>query len=152
MRRFYETADYIHIDGMFLILLANLVGVPLRRRNRATSLDFFPLLADKAAKASWRIFYLGSKPGIGSKAAAELQAKYPALQIRTHHGYFDARRSSQENHEVISAINAYAPHTLLVGMGMPRQEIWIRENYKEVCANVIFPVGAFGRAHRRGRG
>lgn len=142
MRQFYEAAEYIHIDGMFLILLAKVLGVPLKRKNRATSLDFFPILACRAATENWRIFYLGSKPRVAAEAAAELQQRYPSLQIRAHHGYFNTNRLSEENQRVVAEINAYEPHVLLVGMGMPRQEIWILENQCNVGANVIFSIGA----------
>ena len=143
MRQFYDAAEYIHIDGMFLILLANMVGIPLGRANRATSLDFFPILAPLAAQEHWRIFYLGSKPGVAARAAAGLQAQYPGLQMHTHHGHFDANATAAENKEVLAEINAYSPQILLVGMGMPRQEIWILENQEHIAANVVFPAGAF---------
>jgi N-acetylglucosaminyldiphosphoundecaprenol N-acetyl-beta-D-mannosaminyltransferase len=142
MRAFYRIADYIHIDGMSLICLANLLGVPHKRKNCATALDYFPLLAEQAVKHGWRIFYLGSKPGVADTAAITLRARYPGLQIRTHHGHFDAERTGKENHEILSQINAYAPQILFVGMGMPRQEIWILENYRRLSANAIFPTGA----------
>jgi N-acetylglucosaminyldiphosphoundecaprenol N-acetyl-beta-D-mannosaminyltransferase len=58
------------------------------------------------------------------------------------HGYFDANPESQENERVLNAIEAYKPHILMVGMGMPRQEYWIQQNLKRLCANVILPAGA----------
>jgi N-acetylglucosaminyldiphosphoundecaprenol N-acetyl-beta-D-mannosaminyltransferase len=143
MRNFYEAADYIHIDGMFLILLGNLVGFPLQRKHRGTSLDFFPLLASQAITRGWRIFYLGSRPGVAEKAADNLRGRFPGLQIRTHHGHFNAEKSGEDNQRVLAEIREYAPHILFVGMGMPRQEIWILENQKQIEANVIFPAGAF---------
>ena len=143
MRNFYEAADYIHIDGMFLILLANLAGFPLRRRHRGTSLDFFPLLAPQAITNGWRIFYLGSRPGVAETAADNLRGRFPGLQIRTHHGHFNADKSAEDNQRVLAEIREYEPHILFVGMGMPRQEIWILENQKEIEANVIFPAGGF---------
>jgi N-acetylglucosaminyldiphosphoundecaprenol N-acetyl-beta-D-mannosaminyltransferase len=140
MRDFYSAADYIHVDGMSLIWIGNMLGLPLRRRDRAAALDFFPLLAELAVTHGWRIFYLGSKPGVAEKAAAELREEYKDLQIQTHHGHFDV--SGDENRKVVAEINAYAPHILFVGMGMPRQEIWILENQKQLRTNVIFPAGA----------
>ena len=143
MRHFYEAADYIHIDGMFLILLGNLAGFPLRRKHRGAALDFFPLLAQKAITYGWRIFYLGSRPGVAEKAANNLRGRFPGLQIRTHHGHFNADKSGEGNQRVLTEIRDYAPNILFVGMGMPRQEIWILENQKQIEANVIFPAGAF---------
>lgn len=142
LRQFYEAAEYVHIDGMSLILLANILGVPLKREHRTTYLDFLPLLLSKTAKEGWRIFYVGSKPNVGAQAAVKLQQIHPGLQICTHHGYFDAGRSSDDNKQLVAQINTYAPHILMVGMGMPRQELWILENRNDICANLILPAGA----------
>jgi N-acetylglucosaminyldiphosphoundecaprenol N-acetyl-beta-D-mannosaminyltransferase len=142
MREFYARADYVLIDGMSLILLGRITGLHLKREDRATSLDFMPLLLPRAAKEGWRIFYLGSRLGVAERAAEKLRATYPGVQMRTHHGYFNPSKTSEENGEVLNQIKAYAPHILLVGMGMPRQEKWIFENRAEVTANIITPCGA----------
>jgi N-acetylglucosaminyldiphosphoundecaprenol N-acetyl-beta-D-mannosaminyltransferase len=142
MREFFASADCVYIDGMALILLGRMVGLPLKRRHRASLLDFLPSFAAEAATNEWRIFSLGSKPGVGEKAAERLRQQFPGLQIRTHHGHFDAAKSSRENQAVLAEINAYAPHLLMVGMGMPRQELWILENRADLTANVITSTGA----------
>jgi N-acetylglucosaminyldiphosphoundecaprenol N-acetyl-beta-D-mannosaminyltransferase len=142
MRDFYAIADYVLIDGMSLILLGRMFGLRLKREHRATSLDFMPLLLPEVVKQGWRIYSLGSKPEVAERAAAELRTQYPGLLIRSHHGYFNPLRSSAENREVLNDITAYAPHILMVGMGMPRQEMWILDNREEITANVIAPNGA----------
>jgi len=43
---------------------------------------------------------------------------------------------------VLESIRKYSPHILMVGMGMPRQELWIYENRTALAANVILPCGA----------
>jgi N-acetylglucosaminyldiphosphoundecaprenol N-acetyl-beta-D-mannosaminyltransferase len=139
MRLFYTSADYIHIDGMALILFARILGIPLNRAHRAAALDFFPLLAPAAVQHGWRIFYVGSRPGVAELGATLAQREYPGLNIRTHHGYLDAVESKR----VIAEINAFQPHILMVGMGMPLQEYWIMDNRDQIDANVIFPLGAF---------
>jgi N-acetylglucosaminyldiphosphoundecaprenol N-acetyl-beta-D-mannosaminyltransferase len=142
MREFFSIADYSFIDGMLVVLLGQLAGLPLKREQRARYLDFvYPLFAE-AARRRWRTFFLGSEPGVAEKAADELRQLYPGLQMRTRHGHFDAHKSSEENRAVLREIDAYSPHLLLVGMGMPRQEVWILENRNEICANVIAPCGA----------
>ena len=140
MRDFCALADYIHIDGMSLVCIGNMMGLPLKRQDRAAALDFFPLLAEQAVARGWRIFYLGSKPGVAERAATALRERYPELEIQTHHGHFDPL--GEENRKILARINAYAPHILFVGMGMPRQEIWILDNQKNLNANAIFPAGA----------
>ncbi len=64
------------------------------------------------------------------------------MQIATAHGYFDVRSDSQENRAVLEMINAYQPHVLMMGMGMPRQEHWVLDNLEHISANAILTAGA----------
>ncbi|MTJ14893.1 WecB/TagA/CpsF family glycosyltransferase [Anabaena sp. UHCC 0187] len=142
MQDFYAKADYIHIDGMALVLLGQRLGLPLQREHRITYADWiWPLITD-ASQQGWRIFYLGSKPGVAETGATILRNKFPGLEIMTTHGYIDPSPDSQENQEVLAKIKAYQPHILMVGMGMPRQENWILDNLEQISANVILPCGA----------
>ncbi|MBD2295930.1 WecB/TagA/CpsF family glycosyltransferase [Anabaena sphaerica FACHB-251] len=142
MQDFYAKADYTHIDGMALVLLGQRLGLPLQREHRVTYADWvWPLMAD-ASQQGWRIFYLGSKPGVAETGATILRNKFPGLEIMTTHGYINPSADSQENQEVLAKIKAYQPHILMVGMGMPRQENWILDNLEQICANVILPSGA----------
>lgn len=143
MREFYSHARHNFIDGMSLILLGRLVGLPLKRSDRMTSVDWLrPFLAE-AVTRNWRIFFLGSKPGVAEAAAGILRAELPALQIHAEHGYFDPQTDSPENREVLSRIREYQPHVLMVGMGMPLQERWILRERERIEANVVMNLGAF---------
>lgn len=142
LRSFYGRADLVHIDGMSLIWCARLLGSALSSRHRLTPLDWIRPLSAEAARRGWRMFYLGSRPGVAEKGAAILRREFPGLQLDAAHGYFDRRPESAENRAVVEAINRRRPHLLLVGMGMPRQERWIVENAAAVQANVTFNVGA----------
>ena len=57
-------------------------------------------------------------------------------------GYFDATPGSLGNTAVLAAIKDFAPHVLFVGMGMPRQELWIADNLASLPLVPILPVGA----------
>jgi N-acetylglucosaminyldiphosphoundecaprenol N-acetyl-beta-D-mannosaminyltransferase len=142
MREFYKKSKYVHIDGMSLVFLGKLFRYPLERCHRVTYVDWIHPLMKEAEKKQWRIFFLGSKPGVAQKASEILTSKYPELQIMTHHGYFDSTKDSTENCEVIKIINGFNPHILMVGMGMPRQEQWISENFQSISANVFLTAGA----------
>lgn len=141
-REFYEISKYTHIDGMPIVGLARLYGFPVRRNQRVTYADWIWPLMETAAAKGWRIFYVGSKPGIAASGAAKLKERYPALNIQTRDGYFDAEPSSAENQAILQAIADYQPDLLMVGMGMPRQELWILNNFPYLHARVILPSGA----------
>ncbi|MCW5313871.1 WecB/TagA/CpsF family glycosyltransferase [Nostoc sp. KVJ3] len=142
MQAFYAKAEYIHIDGMPLLFIGKLLGFPMKREQRVTYADWvWPLMAE-AANKGWRVFYLGSKPGVAEQGASILRQRFPGLEIACAHGYIDMDKNSQENLAILAAINAYKPHVLMVGMGMPRQEHWISENLEHLHTNTILTSGA----------
>lgn len=142
MRQFDTIADYVHIDGMPLVWVGKLMGLPLKREHRVTYADWTPRIMAEAAEKGWRVFYLGSKPGVAQRGVEILQRNYPSLQITAHHGYFDARPNSSESQNILAMIQEYQPHILMVGMSMPRQEHWILDHYQKISANAILPSGA----------
>src|SRR4051812_8530577 len=80
---FYNCSEWVHIDGMSLIFLGRLLGLPLTRAYRLTHLDWIrPLLAE-AAQRNWRVFYLGSRPGIAARGAEILRRENPSLALET---------------------------------------------------------------------
>lgn len=142
MRDFYAKADYTHVDSMTLVLLGRFLGLPLKREHRVTYADWIEPLIAEAAYQGWRVFYLGSKPGVAEQGAKTFKDRFPNLQIATADGYFDPTLESSENRDRLAIINAYQPHILMVGMSMPRQEHWILDNLEHLFANVILPSGA----------
>jgi len=141
-QQFFTLADWVFIDGMPIIWLGRCYGLPLRRANRMTSIDWLPSLLAEAADREWRVFALGSTPEVGRRAIEVFKQRFPKLQMRTHHGFFDTTQGSQESNAVLDAIRAFQPHILLVCMGMPRQEYWIHDNWDRLHANAVLPMGA----------
>jgi len=142
MRRFYCRASVAHVDGMSLVYLAQLLGLPFDARHRVTYVDWVGPLLQMANENAWRVFYVGSKPGTLKVGAECIRQTHPDVELATHHGYFDADPDSAENRRVVEAVNAFAPHVLMVGMGMPRQEKWIVDNLDQLRANAILQAGA----------
>jgi len=142
MQAFYKAADHIHIDGMAVVALARLLGIALRREHRVTFVDWIGPLASAAANHGWRVFYLGSRPGIAERGAEVLRRRYPGLQIETAHGFFDSTPTSAEAQAIVTKIEAWRPHLLITGMGMPRQEHWIVDHVEKLSTCVILNGGA----------
>lgn len=140
-RDFYQQANFVHIDGMPLVYWAKALGYKANSSNRITYVDWMGSLMEHANFHRLRIFFLGGEPGMGRLAIAELRKKYGAICFDEHHGFFDMQNSA-DNTAVLQAINRFAPHILMVGMGMPRQEIWISNNLQKLPNCVVLPCGA----------
>ena len=141
VRAFFAKADLVEVDSIPLLFWARLIGRPSRRFHRCTYLDWREELWSHAAANGWRVFFLGAEPGVGERAADKIRECWPQVQLSTHHGYFDTESGSVENDAVLETLAAYRPHILLVGMGMPLQEIWTLRNYDRLPNCVVFTVG-----------
>lgn len=139
MRRFYRLAHYTYIEGMGALILARLSGHRLNRTNRIANLDWLSSLMQLMCRRQWRVFLLGAEPGVGDKAAENLRARFPGLQVKAEHGYFN--RNSDENEQVLESIRSYKPHLLILGLGMPLQEDWVVNNWGRIQANGILNAG-----------
>jgi len=140
MADFYRLAEIVEIDSMPLIMWGRLIGRPVHRAHRNTYLDFREDFWRLAAEKRWRVFHLGCKPGVGARAVEALSAKWPAVTFAERDGYFDM--AGADNEAVLDQIAAFKPDILFVGMGMPRQERWILDNWDRLPACVVFPIGA----------
>ena len=142
MARLYEIADLIQIDSMPLIKLARMSGKAAGPEHRSTYLDWREDFWAMTQRFGLRVFYLGGEPGVATGAIRMMEMAYPDVRFGGRDGYFDTTTEGLENQSVLSEVRRFAPDILMVGMGMPRQEMWIADNYRDLPPCVVMPVGA----------
>lgn len=105
---------------------------------RLPGIDLMHGMCAQAAKNGWRVFLLGSRPGIAERAAENLIAQYPGLTVvDTHHGYFGAGGDAA----IVEKVRASAADILFVGLAIPGQERWIASHRASLGVPVIMGVG-----------
>jgi len=135
-RETIQASDLVYADGMGVVWASRLFGHPLPERLNAN--DLMPEFCRRAEEKGFRIFLLGGEDGVAQKAGDDLKTKYPNLQIvGCHHGYF----TSDEESQVLEIIRSAQPDILIVGMGAPKQELWIRRNLESLEVPVAWGVG-----------
>jgi N-acetylglucosaminyldiphosphoundecaprenol N-acetyl-beta-D-mannosaminyltransferase len=142
MREFYRHVGYVFIDGMPIVWTGRLLGMPMQREHRMTSVDWLRPCLQRAAEKGWRVFFVGSKPEVAARAVEVLRQEIPGLVIDAEHGYFDIARGSEGSRHVLRRIRDFRTDLLLVGMGMPRQEHWIANELDGIEAKVVMNLGA----------
>lgn len=134
LREIYERADLVTPDGIGIVWAGRVLGAPLRER--VSGIDLLERLF--ARGRTLRLFLVGAAPGVAEQAAHRLLERYPNLRIvGTHHGYFQPH----ENEEILSLINQAQPDIVLVGLGVPKQELWMAENRAKLNVSVLMGVG-----------
>ena len=110
---------------------------------RFTPPDWFDHLACKCADNGISMFFLGTRQEVIEKFALILKERYPALTlVGVQNGFFNKEAMSSDNQQVLARINEARPDILIVGFGMPAQEKWILENWDNLQATIVIPVGA----------
>jgi N-acetylglucosaminyldiphosphoundecaprenol N-acetyl-beta-D-mannosaminyltransferase len=139
LRAALESADLVYCDGYGVRLAAKALERPVP--HRMTGADWIWSLAALCEQTGESIYLLGSEPGIAQQAARRLTGTYPGLDVvGTHHGYFEP--GSAHDDRVVEDVNARRPSILLVGMGTPKQELWVQHNAERLDVDVLWTVGA----------
>ncbi|MGA2129713.1 MAG: WecB/TagA/CpsF family glycosyltransferase, partial [Xanthobacteraceae bacterium] len=129
-------------DGMPVIWLLRVLGYPLTIADRTTWVDWFDDFLQQLNSRRLSMFILGHTAETLSRGIRLIEQRWPDIRISGHHGYFDIAETSEQNLAIIDTINAFNPDVLLIGMGMPRQEIWAHR----YSARLGVPVIALGGA------
>ncbi len=119
-REALNSADLIFNDGVGLSLGSVFANVKFKDNLNGT--DLIPQLIESVVKHSKNIYLIGGKVGIAEKAKTVLENRHKNINIvGIYHGFF----SSTEENMIIEEINSRKVDVLIVGMGVPKQELWI---------------------------
>ncbi len=105
---------------------------------RVTGAELLERLCAAAAKEALPIYLLGGAPGVAIEAAQRLAERYPGLRVAgAADGYFPAERAATLAEEIARS----GARMLFVGLGSPRQELWLAEYLAASGAGVGIGVG-----------
>jgi N-acetylglucosaminyldiphosphoundecaprenol N-acetyl-beta-D-mannosaminyltransferase len=131
-----NAADLVVPDTIGVIWASRMLGRPLPGRVAGIEL-VEAVLAANAARGV-RVFVLGAGAGAAESAAQSLATRFPGVVIAgMHHGFFAADHDEDVSRLVRSA-NA---NLVVVALGFPNQEYWIRENLNSLGGAVCIGVG-----------
>ena len=131
----YKTAALVTADSSGVVWGLSRQGGPVEQ---VSGVELVGRLCALSADHGYRIYLLGSAPGVAQQAAERLRLKYPGCNIvGTRHGFFpvdDADVVAQE-------VAAERPDILLVALGIPRQEKFIARTMAAIKPKVAIGVG-----------
>jgi N-acetylglucosaminyldiphosphoundecaprenol N-acetyl-beta-D-mannosaminyltransferase len=129
-----EGAAMVIPDGIGIIYGAKILGRPLKEK--VPGADFAEEFFDVLAKTDKTVYLLGAKPGVAELAAQKLTQRHPGLKVcGTADGYF------KDDDAVIEKINKAEPDLLLVCLGAPKQELWMKKNGSKLKTKLAIGLG-----------
>jgi colanic acid biosynthesis glycosyl transferase WcaI len=126
-------------DGMPLVWLGRAGGRPVER---VCGPDFMPALIEQGISAGRTHFFYGGAPGVPEALAARLLDRYPGLRVAGTHSPPFRQLSPGEEDAIVARINAAAPDYVWVGLGTPKQDLWLAANRPRLNASALLAVGA----------
>ena len=141
-RRFAElvnAADLVLPDGTPLVWMQKLQGNDAASQVRGPSL--MPMLMKQAEEENLKVGFLGGRIDVLGAIVSRAKNDFPRLQIAYQHSPPFRELSSDENNQIIDAIDAAGVQILFVGLGCPKQERWMSANRASINA-VMIGVGA----------
>lgn len=116
-----EGAALVLPDGVGITISASILGRPMAAR--LPGIDFAGAVMARLAQRGGSVYLFGAKPGVAERAGERLRERFPGLIIcGCADGYFE------DDAPIIADIKAKAPDLLLVCLGAPKQEFWMRKN------------------------
>jgi N-acetylglucosaminyldiphosphoundecaprenol N-acetyl-beta-D-mannosaminyltransferase len=138
----YRDADLVLVDGKPVLLASRVLGRPLP--TTVPGSDLVPeLLAASERTGGLSIFLLGSKEGVAEIAADNICRRWP--WVRVSGVYSPPMGFSVEapaSDIAVDMIRSAAPDVLVVGLGAPRQELWVHAVRHRLKAKTVLCVGA----------
>ena len=129
-------ADLRVADGISMVVVSRILGHPLKER--VSGIDLMLKLLEQGADYHYKVFLLGSAPGVAADAAIKIKQSYPGINVvGIRDGYF----TEGDESALIGSIRQAAPDLIFVGLGAGRQEKWLNRHLHELGATVGMTIG-----------
>ncbi len=127
-------------DGVPLVWALRWLGV--RGQQRVYGPDILLRFAKYvAAKTGHTSFFIGGGPGIAYRLGKELRDRYPGFEVAGTYSPPYTNLTLQEDRSIVDRINRSGATVVWVGLGAPKQEIWMADHADKINA-VMIGVGA----------
>jgi N-acetylglucosaminyldiphosphoundecaprenol N-acetyl-beta-D-mannosaminyltransferase len=150
LRAAYSDAALVLADGAPIVYASRLLRRPLPERVAGS--DLVPCLFASTC-CPLKVFLLGAAPGVAQSAAARIERRWRNVQVVGWHSPpIGFENDDAENERILASIAAVAPDLVIVGLGAPKQELWVHQNRHRLNSKVAVCAGAtidFLAGHRR---
>jgi len=133
-------SDLSIADGMPIIWVAKLLGVPLTERVAGS--DLFDVLSKDDHGEKTAVFFFGGQDGVAERACEVLNQSSNGMHCCGFYGPGFVSVDEMSGRDIIESINNADPDFLLVALGAGKGQAWIQKNREQLDAPVISHLGA----------
>ena len=140
LRKAHEVADVVAPDGMPLVWAARAAGAD--GISRVCGPDLLPAACQYGVGLGWRHYFYGGAPGVAEAMVGHLTKAYPGIQIAGFYSPPFHGMSQEEDEAICAKIRETRPDFVWVGLGTPKQEIWMHEHRGRCGGATMLGIGA----------
>ncbi len=140
-RRILNQANLAVADGMSLVWVTRALGATQMLR-RCYGPDLLLACCECARDRGWRFYFYGGASGVAEHLAELLRTRFPGLQIAGAESPPFRPLTPEEDAAACERINASGADILWVGLGSPKQDLWMSDHAARLRVPALVGVGA----------
>ena len=135
-----SSADMVTADGMPIVWLQRRLGVP--SAERVYGPDVLLALCQATVNTDIRHYFWGGLPGVPEALVEKLRTRFPGINVAGVYSPPMGDIGSTPDPAVVERLNTSGAHIVWVGLGSPKQDLWMAL-YREVLdAPLLIGIGA----------
>lgn len=140
LRDIVNSASMATPDGMSVVWACKFYGYS--NVERVYGPDLMLAFSALAAERGYKNFYYGGAEGVPEELADALCQRFPNLKVVGTYSPPFREILPAEDEAIVETINQADPDVVWVGLGVPKQELWMGEHLGRINAPVMVGVGA----------
>jgi exopolysaccharide biosynthesis WecB/TagA/CpsF family protein len=139
----YQEADYRVCDSKVLMYISSFLKTPIQEKISGS--DLFPAFYKYYQHDDQiKIFLLGAEVNVVKIAQEKINSKVGRdIIVAAHSPSFGFEKNEEECQEIVKLINSSDATVLAIGVGAPKQEMWIAKYRKQLKnIKVFLAIGA----------
>jgi N-acetylglucosaminyldiphosphoundecaprenol N-acetyl-beta-D-mannosaminyltransferase len=135
LRIFLEEADLIIPSGRHIYWAVKFLKRPLKEVIDPS--QFVKLLMIQSVELSKRVYLFGGRDNTIDRAYVNLKKDIPKLFVI---GRYKGNYEKQNLEDVVTAIGKASPDYFFIGLGSPKEELWVERYSKKINARIIILI------------
>ena len=127
-------------DGKPLSVVGKLIGA--KCMEKCSGPDMMIKIIENGLKYGYKHYFYGSEESTLLKLKENLLKSYPEINIVGMYSPPYRELTPEEDRIIIEDINAVKPDCIWVGLGAPKQEVWMYNHMKSFTNGIMLGVGA----------
>ena len=140
LRRILNSAGLTTPDGMSVVWACKFYGYS--NVERVYGPDLMLNFSAIAAERGYTNFYFGGSNEVPEELAERLCQRFPGLKVAGTYSPPFRPLTPEEDEDIVETINQADPDVVWVGLGAPKQDLWMGEHIGRINAPVMVGVGA----------